>query len=158
MARLGAVGQSVLELRRARAVLANKTLAAERVPDLLYQRDRLPSTLAPGPGEPPSAWSEIQPGVYARLTIVRGDIGTNLLDVRVTPRAVARASAPRLTLALLPVLPAIEETGLTLGGVLGWLGYLGNQYLDPLLGYAIGRPAQALILVPDLYPYAGIRG
>ncbi|MFN7985505.1 MAG: hypothetical protein U0Q11_27000 [Vicinamibacterales bacterium] len=158
LARLGPAGEAVLEARRARSVLSNKTLAIERMPDYLYQRDRLPRTLTPPPGEPPSPWSEIQPGVFARLTIVRGNMGINTLDLRVTPRAVARVESPTIAfVAMSPRLVSNNVSAVTLGGVLGWLGHLGDEYLNPLIGYPIGHPAQALILVPA-YPHLGIRG
>src|SRR5262249_40097489 len=73
LATLGPVGQEVLDLLRARKILAHQTLAAERMPDLLYgrPRDGLPKTLEAGPSEPPSPWSEIRPGVFARVTIIK---------------------------------------------------------------------------------------
>ncbi|MEO5957136.1 MAG: hypothetical protein ABIR36_15805 [Nitrospiraceae bacterium] len=40
LSRMGPVGETVIELQRARKILANKTLAAERMPDLLYGRQR----------------------------------------------------------------------------------------------------------------------
>jgi hypothetical protein len=90
----------VLELQRARKILANKTLAAERMPDLLYgrPRDGLPRTLTGGPNDPPSDWSEIAPGLFARFTIIKGDLGLNVLDLRITPQArIPSAAAARST-------------------------------------------------------------
>ena len=76
LGKMGAAGEAVLDLQRARRVLPNQTLAAERMPDLLYgrPRDGLPRTLTGGPNEPPSAWHEILPGVFARVTIVEGNL------------------------------------------------------------------------------------
>jgi hypothetical protein len=156
LGRLGAVGQTVLDLQRARKVLANQTLAAERMPDLLYgrPRDGLPRTLTAGPNEPLSPWAEIRPGVFARVTIMQGNMGRNVLDVRITPEARTPSAANHLReeFAVRPVAltanlredvyPTLEQ----------WF-----IYVSGLIAYPEGRPAQALILVP-LYGCCGIRG
>lgn len=156
LGRLGPVGESVRELQRARKVLANKTLAAERMPDLLYgrPRDGLPRTLTAGPNEPPSPWAEIRPGVFARVTIIRGNMGRNVLDVRVTPQAriPSVADHSRSGFAVVPVALTAELSEDVYPTLEQWF-----IYVSGLIAYPEGRPAQALILVP-LFPYAGIRG
>ncbi|HSS31097.1 MAG TPA: hypothetical protein VLL06_08775 [Nitrospiraceae bacterium] len=160
LSRLGPVGQSVLDLQRARRVLANQTLAAERMPDLLYgrPRDGLPKTLEAGPNEPPSPWSEIRPGVFARVTIIKGDIGHNLLDLRITPQAgipsVDKESRNRSGFAVIPAAVNIYESTEELRPSIPYKLFEWFRYLSLLIAYPEGRPAQALILVP----YIGIRG
>jgi hypothetical protein len=153
LGQLGSVGQTVLDLQQARRVLANQTLAAERMPDLLYgrPRDGLPRTLTGGPNDPPSAWHEIVPGVFARLTIVQGNMGRNVLDVRVTPQARIPSAAQhsRSGFAVLPVALKAEQSAERYWTPEEWF-----IYLSGLIGYPEGRPAQALILMP----YIGIRG
>lgn len=175
LGRLGPVGESVLELQRARKVLANKTLAAERMPDLLYgrPRDGLPRTLVGGPNDPPSAWSEIDPGVFARVTIIQGNMGRNVLDLRITPQA-RIPSVPTVhsrTLSPVPdatrgysVIPAgmmiyeeIPPEEPTVGGqILGTMSDL-FLYLKGRMAYPELSPAQALILIhePSNCPHPG---
>jgi len=154
LGQLGSVGQTVLNLQRARKVLANQTLAVERMPDLLYgrPRDGLPRTLTSGPNDPPSAWHEILPGVFARVTIIAGNQGRNVLDVRVTPEGRKPSSASNHSgsgFAVFPVaLHAERPTRLYMTLEELFL------YASGLIGYPEGRPAQALILMP----YIGIRG
>lgn len=171
LGQMGAAGQMVLELQQARKVLAHQTLAAERMPDLLYgrPRDGLPRTLTADPNEPPSPWAEIAPGVFARVTIIQGDMGRNVLDVRVTPQALKPSAADhsRSGFAIVPAATTITQyenlpPGTTMYEELpdepptlkGWL-----IYLSGLIAYPEGRPAQALILVPQYGCCAGgIRG
>jgi hypothetical protein len=153
LATLGPVGGEVLDLLRARKILAHQTLAAERMPDLLYgrPRDGLPKTLEAGPNESPSPWSEVRPGVFARVTIIKGDIGHNVLDLRITPQAgIPNAATSE------PATFHIRPVSMTAGGGQGAFPTLKEWfiYLSGLIGYPEGRPAQALILVP----YIGIRG
>lgn len=162
LGQLGPVGEPVLDLLRARKVLAHQTLAAERMPDLLYgrPRDGLPRTLTAGPNEPPSPWAEIRPGVFARVTIIRGNMGHNVLDLRITPEARIPSAAqhPRsgfvrpvaLTAELSEdVYPSFEQFTLE-----QW-----HIYFSGLIAYPDGPPGQALILVPQgTYGNIGIRG
>jgi hypothetical protein len=150
LGQLGSAGQTVLDLQRARKVLANQTLAAERMPDLLYgrPRDGLPRTLTGGPNDPPSAWHEIVPGFFSRLTIIEGNQGRNVLDVRITPQAGKPSAADhsRSGYAILPVaLKAEEDFWYPVDPKLLFL------YLSGLIGYPEGRPAQALIVVPHSF-------
>jgi hypothetical protein len=179
LATLGPVGETVLDLQRARKILAHQTLAAERMPDLLYgrPRDGLPRTLEAGPNEPPSPWAEIRPGVFARVTIIRGNMGRNVLDVRVTPQALKPSAADhsRSGFAIVPAKTTItihenpkpgeprwtiniDETPVEEDSVLEFM----FKYISGLIAYPQGRPAQALILVPDPhsggYGHIGIRG
>jgi len=110
-----------------------------------------------GPNDPPSAWSEILPGVFARLTIVQGDLGRNTLDVRVMPNARTPSAANHsrsgftiMPVALMAELPVDDEPS-QIGVTLEYM----FKYLSGLLAYPEGRPAQALILVPGC---CGIRG
>lgn len=163
LGQMGPVGETVLDLQRARKVLANKTLAAERMPDLLYgrPRDGLPRTLTGGPNDPPSSWSEIVPGVFARLTIIQGNMGRNVLDLRITPQAgKPSAVAPRARIhyavdsstrgfAIVLAMIYIEEDPYTpeKPNILDDLFW----YIHDLVAYPEGRPAQALILVPHVF-------
>jgi hypothetical protein len=87
----GAPGQLVLQLRQARQTLADQTISAERLPDMLYEPtgDGLPRVLPPSKDSSPSPWAEIQPGVFARFTVIEGNLGKNLFEFRVTPKAIA---------------------------------------------------------------------
>lgn len=176
LASLGPPGVEVLDLLRARKILAHQTLAAERMPDLLYgrPRDGLPKTLQGGPSEPPSPWSEIRPGVFARVTIIKGDIGNNVLDLRITPQAskpFAASSRGRQATAVnysqnaFAVIPAMiyieEDQPPKKPHILDELFW----YIHGLIAYPEGRPAQALILVPHVMctsvtncGFIGIRG
>src|SRR5439155_21801802 len=115
-------------------------------PDLLYgrPRDGLPRILNGGPNDPPSAWSEIAPGVFARLTIIRGDLGENVLDLRITPQARKPSAADHSRSGVAVVLVALtaelsEDVYPTLEQ---WL-----IYVSRLIAYPECRPAQALILI-----------
>ena len=157
LTRLGPIGETVLDAQRARRVLANKTLAAERMPDLLYgrPRDGLPRILNGGPNDPPSAWSEIAPGVFARLTIIRGDLGENVLDLRITPQARKPSAADHSRSRLIrPVALTDAELAYEEPGEIGQTLQTLFVYIHGLIGYPNERPAQALILIP----YIGIRG
>ncbi|MEH1822775.1 MAG: hypothetical protein V7L31_27505 [Nostoc sp.] len=87
----GAPGQLVLQLRQARQTLADQTISAERLPDLLYDPtgDGLPRVLPAAKDSSPSPWAEVQSGVFARFTVIEGNLGRNLLEFRVTPKAIA---------------------------------------------------------------------
>ncbi|MEH2261701.1 hypothetical protein [Nostoc sp.] len=91
LAQTGAPGQTVLQLRQARQVLSNQTISAERLPDMLYEPtgDGLPRVLPASKDSSPSHWAEIQPGVFARFTVIEGNLGKNLFEFRVTPKASA---------------------------------------------------------------------
>ena len=185
LAGMGPPGETLLELQRARKILANKTLSAERMPDLLYgrRRDGLPRTLEAGPNEPPSPWSEILPGVFARVRIVYGNMGRNVLDLRITPPARIPSSSEhsnnRHGATVIPAAASISEKlppgsyncdehpGLCDGfpppeepndPVYKTLRTLSDLYFYiwrlGLMGYPEGRPAQALILVPSC-PHPG---
>ena len=155
LGKMGSVGQAVLDLQRARGVLANQTLAAERMPDLLYgrPRDGLPRTLTGGPNDPPSAWHEIRPGVFARLTIVQGNLGRNTLDVRVMPNARKPSAADHSRSGFIrPVALTAELSEDVYPTLEQWF-----IYVSGLIAYPEGRPAQALILMPR-WGSIGIRG
>ena len=156
LSRLGPVGETVLDLQRARKLLANQTLAAERMPDLLYgrPRDGLPRTLTGGPNEPPSPWAEIRSGVFARVTIIKGNMGHNVLDLRITPEAGIPLSTAQLKseFSIRPVALTADLQEDIYPTLEQWF-----IYVSGLIAYPDGRPAQALILVPQ-FSYTGIRG
>lgn len=179
LARLGPVGETVLDAQQARRILANKTLAAERMPDLLYgrPRDGLPRILNGGPHDPSSEWSEIAPGVFARLTIIQGNMGRNVLDLRIIPHTPVppAANMSRRGYAIVPVSTQLvdgephppRDLLLSYHGIpFGTSPHedFGEEprstmldllnYIRKLLAYPNGRPAQALILVPDC-PHPG---
>ncbi|QLE55432.1 hypothetical protein [Nostoc sp. TCL26-01] len=87
----GAPGKLVLQLRQARQTLADQTISAERLPDLLYEPtgDGLPRLLPPSQDSSPSRWAEIKPGIFARFTVIEGHLGRNLFEFRVTPKTSA---------------------------------------------------------------------
>jgi len=169
---MGPVGEVALDAQRARRILANKTLAAERMPDLLYgrPRDGLPRTLVGGPNDPPSAWSEIDPGVFTRVTIIQGNMGRNVLDLRITPQAripsASKHSNKRHEFTVIPAAVSISEL-IPPGtydcdehtGICDENDPPGSQimttvavlflHLHALIAYPNLSPAQALIL---LYP------
>ncbi|MBN3910218.1 MAG: hypothetical protein HWQ35_27850 [Nostoc sp. NMS1] len=89
----GAPGQTVLQLRQARQTLADQTISAERLPDMLYEPtgDGLPRVLPAVKDSSPSLWAEVQPGVFARFTVIEGNLGKNLFEFRVTPKAKSAA-------------------------------------------------------------------
>lgn len=91
----GAPGQLVLQLRQARQTLADQTISAERLPDMLYEPtgDGLPRMLPPSQDSSPSRWAEVQPGIFARFTVIEGNLGKNLFEFRVTPKASAAINA-----------------------------------------------------------------
>jgi hypothetical protein len=84
----------VLQLRKSRQILADKTISAERMPDMLYQAtgNGSPPVVSPAPNESPSKWSEIQPGVFGRFTVIQQNLGRNLLEFRITPGAIKPAA------------------------------------------------------------------
>lgn len=83
-------GKFVLSVKRSREILADRTISAENLPDRLYepQGDGLPRILAPAKSPQPSPWGEIQPGVFARLTVQNGFAAQNLFEFRITKDAI----------------------------------------------------------------------
>ncbi len=154
---MGDVGKTVMRMEAARQILTNKTVSAERLPDMLFepQGDGLPRVLPPSSDPSPSPWAEVQPGVYARYTILDGNMGRNLYEFRVTPDAVRQAKAapdgaamPHLmTVASGPAPSA--ASGPTLGQITG-MGDASGEGASLNIGYSIGQGAQALIAVPIL--------
>ena len=141
----GAPGKLVLQLRQARSILADQTISAEHLFDLLYEQsgNGLPHVLPASKDSSPSPWAEIKPGIFARFTIIEGYIGKNLFEFRVTPKAIA-AINNSVTVATkdldknLQVGEATTNTP-TLGRLIGADGS------TSLIGYSISRPSQALI-------------
>ncbi|MEH2336017.1 hypothetical protein [Nostoc sp.] len=147
----GAPGQTVLQLRQARQALTNQTISAERLPDMLYEPtgDGLPRVLPAAKDSSPSHWAEIKSGVFARFTVIEGNLGRNLLEFRVTPQASAainnsatvvaqnldknlQVGDPKTTVAVAPI-----PLALILNGAF-------------YIGYSIGRAAQALIFAAPI--------
>jgi hypothetical protein len=90
----------------------------------------------------------------ARLTIIRGDLGENVLDLRITPNARKPSAADhsRSGFAVMPVALMAELSEDVYPTLEQWF-----IYVSGLIGYPEGRPAQALILIPR-WGSIGIRG
>jgi hypothetical protein len=150
----GAPGQLVLQLRQARQTLADQTISSERLPDMLYEPtgDGLPRVLPASKDASPSHWAEIKPGVFARFTVIEGNLGRNLLEFRVTPKAIAAANDSG-TMAAKSLNKSLNSSNLTYQANL-------ELQLDSILAvysivYSISRAAQALIIVYFTSPEAG---
>lgn len=172
LTRAGAAGAYVQSILKARTVLENKTLAAERVPAMLYepQGDGLPYVLPSTPEGGSSPWAEIMPGIFARFTVIRGNMGRNLFEFRVTPQAASSAAAAaavgagpqphylttvsfrqgatagRGAITLARILGIIEDTAIVTGEVAS-----SPLIGDLLIAYSTFRAAQALILMAEMY-------
>jgi hypothetical protein len=137
---VGAPGQLVLQLRKARQTLADQTIAAERLPDMLYEPtgDGLPRVLPAAKDSSPSRWAEIRPGVFARFTVIEGNLGRNLFEFRVTPKAIAAANNDTTvaTKELDKSLQVSDTTATTGTLALGALAIAGVAGLA-LIGYGI---------------------
>ncbi|MEH2134128.1 MAG: hypothetical protein V7K86_26655 [Nostoc sp.] len=150
----GAPGQLVLQLRQARQTLANQTISAERLPDLLYEPtgDGLPRVLPPSQDSSLSPWAEIKPGIFARFTVIEGNLGRNLFEFRVTPRANAAINNSD-TVATKGLNKNLQVSDTTTNQAVVTLAKIFDYGADGVLfiGYAIGRAAQALIsfIIPD---------
>jgi hypothetical protein len=157
---LGPPGQLVLQLRQARQVLSDQTIAAERLPDMLYEPtgDGLPRVLPAAKESSPSPWAEVQPGIFARFSVIEGNLGRNLLEFRITPKAgKTSAVSPDIRLASLKLtqVQAITASPTLLriiGGVAtaAEIGAAGEIILPLLIVYSIGTAAQALILMAQI--------
>ena len=147
----GAPGQTVLQLRQARQTLANQTISAERLPDMLYEPtgDGLPRVLPAAKDSSPSHWAEVKPGVFARFTVIEGNLGRNLFEFRVTPKAIAAINNSVTVFAqnLDKSLQVGESTtkAPTLAKIMGMDDSIG------LIGYSKRFAAQALILIISLF-------
>jgi hypothetical protein len=154
-------GRAVLNIQQARQTLADRTIAAENLPDRLYQPigDGLPRVLPPADPPQKSPWGEIRPGVYARFTFEHGFEDQNLLEFRITPKALtSRYSAPSRFVHV-SFAPPIAAGGISIDGVLG-LGELlpgaglligaglAGWEVGSLIAYAINANAQPLTIVP----------
>jgi hypothetical protein len=158
-------GRLIQSIRRARQTLANETISAEHLPELLYepQPDGLPRVLPPSNSPKPSPWAEIQPGVLARLTVQQGNLGNNLFEFRITPTAgkhLALAAPYRMRgglsasvhgfLAAADVNEDTSDTGKSVAQIIGLGIQTGVADASLLIGYSIGKAAQALIILPIL--------
>jgi hypothetical protein len=155
-------GRVIQNILRARQTLADQTISAERLPDVLYepQPDGLPRVLPPSSSPKPSPWAEIRQGVVGRLTVQQGNFGRNLFELRISASARSQHASSRPAIrttnsvfaqSFLPqseLADAAENVGVTLTQVLG-LG-IQNAAADAslLIGYSIGKAAQALIVLP----------
>jgi len=158
---IGAPGQLVLQLRQARQVLSDQTISAERLPEMLYEptNDGLPRVLPASKDSSPSPWGKVQPGVFARFTVIEGYLGRNLLEFRIMPKVSAVINDPAITVAnkwdkklQVSEIPAAVINAPTLAKVMGMNDSTGQS--SPLLiGYSIGHPAQALISSMVFSPY-----
>ena len=158
-------GQYVLTLQRSREVLADKTIAAENIPDRLYQPtgDGLPRILPPATNPQPSPWGEIRPGVFARFTIEQGYAAVNLLEFRIvksTSQSHPTSLLPgeRLQLASfspqVPIPLPVPAGGLSISGILGFCAAtpgiceVAIVGAGVLIAYSILTAAQPLTIVP----------
>ena len=153
MQQSGDVGKVLLNMEAARQTLTDKTLSAERLPEMLYQpsNDGLPFTLPAVHDAAGSPWAEVHPGVFARFTVIQGNLGTNLFEFRITPAAAQTASATphlsaasfRLTGGATALSRAVPKTSL------GWILGIGGL-LVPGVGEAEGF-AIAVEIADELY-------
>src|ERR1700691_3665860 len=175
-------GRVVLNILHARQILADQTISAERLPDHLFepQGDGLPRVLPATNPPQPSPWAEIYPGVVARLTVQAGTFGDNLFEFRVTSPArhsKQLRAAPVARAAANSFLPQNGATDLEDGETGPWPADLfglvlpgegadttqssGNRaaaHSDAqglLIGYSMGKGAQALTLVPAVESGSG---
>jgi hypothetical protein len=154
----GTPGKIVLQYRQARQVLADQTIAAERLPDMLFEPtgNGLPRVLPPSKDDSPSRWAEVKPGVFARFTVVGGHLGRNLFEFRVTPKASAAIDNSDTIVAQDRDKSLLFGKAITNAPTLQQI--LGGDYSpnspEPqellLIGYSISRPSQALISVADI--------
>jgi len=142
----GPPGQLVLQLRQARQVLSDKTVSAQRLPDLLYEptNDGLPRVLPAFKDSSLSHWAEIRPGVFARFTVIEGNLGRNLFEFRVTPKATA-AINNSATVATKNLDKNIQVSNATDQAVAPFIFALAYVVSAPYITYSIWKPAQALI-------------
>lgn len=171
--KMGEPGKLYKTIRRARQVLADTTLSAERLPEMLYEPtgDGLPRKLPDMTGQPPSRWSEIRPGVLARFTVLEGNLGRNRLEFRITPAAIeAKAAALKrafntsggaaLSLVSYGASPATGSASnpIVIGGMAGTLGLgaTGLTVLEVVEGG--GAIVGAVTSAPVLAVGAGVIG
>jgi hypothetical protein len=160
-------GRYALTLQRSRQVLADKTIAAENVPDRLYQpqSDGLPRVLPPEKNPKPSPWNQIYPGVIARFTIEQGFEGENLLEFRITKgvesapqslrslrtRIRPASFSPQVGTAAAPAAEASVSEILGLCAAAPELCVAGVAVTGGvLIAYSIDTPAQPLTVIPVL--------
>ena len=129
---LGDMGQQILQIEQARQVLMDQSISDDQMPDLLYQRTGGGGPMVVGTASP-SWWCEVLPGVIARYTIIDGYLGKNLLEFRITSRALTA-----------------YPTGPTLAEIIGMDETKWPKGPDNLIGYPVGTPSQIPIIVP--YP------
>ncbi|MES1224766.1 MAG: toxin glutamine deamidase domain-containing protein, partial [Bacteroidota bacterium] len=148
LASMGDIGKEVLKLKKSREVLANKVIAGERLPDMLYQQtgDRTPMKLSDQKGSP-SPWIILQQNVIARFTVQQGYLGHNLLELRVFNNV--GSNFRKLNSGLQAVRPEISfyQQPTTLRNIMNGSGAIDGM---GLMAFSIGRAAQAPILAPSL--------
>lgn len=173
-------GRIVLNLRRARRILADQTISAENLPERLFEisGDGTPWRLDPSTSPHPSPWSVIRPGVIARFTIEQGFSGTNLLEFRISD-VTARKKLVRQSLSgplVFGFVPQADSAVSAAGAFISVSQILGVVFADVgataaaaatnplviaaaagglLIAYSIGQSAQPLTLLPQMYDGAG---
>jgi hypothetical protein len=149
----GAFGVKVAELRRSREIIRRNALNFDRL-----QQQLVNTTIT---ADEKSPWSQIRPGIYARLKVVRGYGGLNWLEVRM-----ARGSSGA---SPLEALYGISSVNSELRSAIDATERANRQsvvkaaYLPPpspkngggLIGYPIQQPAQTHAIVPLLTGAAG---
>jgi hypothetical protein len=163
-------GQYLLNLKHQREMLKDRTISAENQADRIYQPtgDGLPRVLPVPEVLEPSPWSQVRPGIYARLTVQQGYAGKNLLEFRITAEAFSspHTSLPKHGSTLMfasaavgaAALPGVEI--LPSGGELVGACVAAPEVCVPaivlvgaagyIIAYPISRPAQPLTLAPVL--------
>jgi pimeloyl-ACP methyl ester carboxylesterase len=153
----GVLGSLSPKLDEQRKILSDKTLAAERLPDRLYEppKDGFGRKLPAEEGTATSPWMKLKhlPGVYARFTVVGGNLQSdNKFEFRITSAALRPTKAAKATSLVSYVtcgsaqIGADVSAGPSLSEVMG-MGNPVGQGAMLNIGYPIGRGAQALIPV-----------
>lgn len=90
LGKLGSVGKTIVEVKRVHQTLTDRTIAAERLPDMLYEHTDNQPRVLPALAEPEKLqWNEIRKGVYASFAVDQGNLGNNTLNFRITPEALS---------------------------------------------------------------------
>lgn len=161
-------GQYLLTLKRQREILKDRTISAENQADRIYQPtdDGLSRVLSIPPVLAPSPWSEVPPGVSARMTIQEGFSGRNRLEFRILP-SITESAVTRVTsggasfrfaasAVAVPAESAADILGICVAETpVGCAATAVIVVGVVLFAYPISRPAQPLTLAPILQNSSG---
>ena len=107
LGRLGETGRIIASIQRARQTLMQQNIAADQLPELLYEHTDGTAYQLPGLATPePVQWNEVKPGLYASFVVEQGNLGTNRLNIRVTPQAVQASNPQGIQVASIALAPA----------------------------------------------------